>query len=77
MPITGWIGARFAPGGHTTFTGLLNSFVHICMYSYYMIAAMGPSYSKAISPWKKYLTTIQMVYIHQHRIFVLILSIDL
>lgn len=63
MPITGWIGTRFAPGGHTTFCGLLNTFVHIFMYSYYMIAAMGPTYSKAISPWKKYLTAIQMVYI--------------
>ena len=62
MPITGFIGARFAPGGHTTFPGFLNSFVHIIMYNYYMVSAMGPSYSKALSPWKKYLTILQLVY---------------
>lgn len=48
-------------GGHSTFFALLNSFVHIVMYFYYMIAAMGPKYQKFIW-WKKYLTTFQMVY---------------
>lgn len=47
-------------GGHSTFFALLNSFVHIVMYFYYMIAAMGPKYQKFIW-WKKYLTTFQMV----------------
>lgn len=39
---------------------MLNSFVHIVMYFYYMIAAMGPKYQKYIW-WKKHLTTFQMV----------------
>lgn len=39
---------------------MLNSFVHIVMYFYYMVAAMGPQYQKFIW-WKKYLTTFQMV----------------
>lgn len=39
---------------------MLNSFVHIVMYFYYMIAAMGPQYKKYIW-WKKHLTTFQMV----------------
>ena len=47
-------------GGHSTFFALLNSFVHIVMYFYYMIAAMGPKYQKYIW-WKKYLTSFQMV----------------
>lgn len=47
-------------GGHSTFFALLNSFVHIVMYFYYMIAAMGPKYKKFIW-WKRYLTTFQMV----------------
>lgn len=53
----------FSPftGGHSTFFALLNSFVHIVMYFYYMIAAMGPKYQKFIW-WKKYLTTFQMVW---------------
>jgi hypothetical protein len=47
-------------GGHSTFFALLNTFVHIVMYFYYMISAMGPKYQKYIW-WKKYLTTFQMV----------------
>ncbi|KAF4529114.1 hypothetical protein B566_EDAN015384 [Ephemera danica] len=43
-----------------TFFGLLNTFVHIFMYFYYMVAAMGPQYQKFIW-WKKYLTSLQMV----------------
>lgn len=51
---------KFAPGGHSTFFAMLNAFVHIVMYFYYMIAAMGPEYQKYIW-WKKYLTAFQMV----------------
>lgn len=47
--------------------GLLNSFVHIVMYFYYMVSAMGPEYQKYIW-WKKYMTKIQLIQ------FVLILS---
>jgi len=47
-------------GGHSTFFGLLNTFVHIVMYTYYMFSAMGPQYQKYLW-WKKYLTTLQMV----------------
>ncbi|XP_068153362.1 very long chain fatty acid elongase 7 [Drosophila tropicalis] len=60
MPFSVWMGLKFAPGGHSTFFALLNSFVHIVMYFYYMVAAMGPNYKKYIW-WKKYLTTFQMV----------------
>ncbi|KAI4462094.1 fatty acid acyl transferase-related [Holotrichia oblita] len=60
MPFSVWMGMKFAPGGHSTFFALLNSFVHIVMYFYYMIAAMGPEYQRYIW-WKKYLTTFQMV----------------
>jgi len=35
---------------------LLNTFVHVCMYYYYLRAALGQT-----SWWKKYLTTMQMV----------------
>jgi len=60
MPMSVWFGVRFLPGGHATFFGLLNTFVHIVMYFYYMVAAMGPQYAKFIW-WKKYLTVMQMV----------------
>ncbi|GBP25757.1 Elongation of very long chain fatty acids protein AAEL008004 [Eumeta japonica] len=47
-------------GGHSTFFGLLNTFVHIVMYSYYFLAGMGPAVQKYLW-WKKYLTVLQMV----------------
>ena len=61
MPFNTWLAARFLPGGHSVVVPLLNTFVHIFMYLYYLLAAMGPTYSKAIGPWKKYLTTLQLV----------------
>uniref|UniRef100_A0A1B0CF34 Elongation of very long chain fatty acids protein n=1 Tax=Lutzomyia longipalpis TaxID=7200 RepID=A0A1B0CF34_LUTLO len=72
MPFSVWMGMKFAPGGHSTFFAMLNSFVHIVMYFYYMVAAMGPRYQKYIW-WKKYLTTFQMVqfvaiFIHQFQL---------
>lgn len=48
------------PGGHSTFFGFLNTFVHIVMYFYYMLSAFGPRVQKYLW-WKKYLTTLQMV----------------
>lgn len=60
MPMSVWFGVKFTPGGHSTFFGFLNTFVHIIMYSYYLIAALGPQYQKYLW-WKKYLTTIQMI----------------
>ncbi|GBP90632.1 Elongation of very long chain fatty acids protein AAEL008004 [Eumeta japonica] len=60
MPMSVWFGVKFTPGGHSTFFGLLNTFVHIIMYTYYMLSAMGPATRKYLW-WKKYLTTLQMV----------------
>ncbi|XP_076251609.1 very long chain fatty acid elongase AAEL008004-like [Rhynchophorus ferrugineus] len=60
MPLSVWFGVKFTPGGHSTFFGFLNTFVHIIMYTYYFIAALGPQYQKYLW-WKKYLTAIQMV----------------
>lgn len=47
-------------GGNATFPNLLNNFVHICMYFYYMMSAMGPNYAKFLW-WKKYMTELQIV----------------
>lgn len=60
MPMSVWFGVKFTPGGHSTFFGLLNTFVHIVMYTYYLFAAMGPQYQKYLW-WKRYLTTLQMI----------------
>ncbi|CAL8108644.1 unnamed protein product [Orchesella dallaii] len=60
MPMSVWFGVKFTPGGHSTFFGLLNTFVHIIMYVYYMLAALGPEYQKYLW-WKKHLTTVQII----------------
>ena len=60
MDVSVWPGLRFVPGGHATFFGLLNSFVHVFMYLYYMFAALGPKYSKWIW-WKRHMTDLQMI----------------
>lgn len=39
---------------------MLNTFVHIVMYSYYFLAALGPKIQPYLW-WKKYLTALQMV----------------
>ena len=42
------------------FMGVLNTFVHIIMYSYYGLSALGPSVQKHLW-WKKYVTKLQLV----------------
>ncbi|CAL7952347.1 unnamed protein product [Xylocopa violacea] len=59
MPLSVWFGVKFTPGGHSTFFGMLNTFVHIVMYSYYLLAALGPKMQPYLW-WKKYLTALQM-----------------
>ncbi|OWR40664.1 elongation of very long chain fatty acids protein AAEL008004-like isoform X1 [Danaus plexippus] len=60
MPICAWIGVRFLPGGHGTLLGVINSFIHIVMYTYYLISGLGPQYQKYLW-WKKHLTSMQLV----------------
>ena len=42
------------------FIGAINSFVHVIMYAYYGLAALGPHMHKYLW-WKRYLTMLQMV----------------
>lgn len=46
-------------GGHGTLLGLINSFIHVIMYMYYMLSAI-PSMQKYLW-WKRYLTIMQIV----------------
>ncbi|KYN03233.1 Elongation of very long chain fatty acids protein 7, partial [Cyphomyrmex costatus] len=57
-----WCYLKFLPGEQGIVIGFLNSSVHIIMYSYYLIAALGPKYRKFLW-WKKYMTWIQLVII--------------
>ncbi|XP_076240636.1 very long chain fatty acid elongase 7 [Calliopsis andreniformis] len=56
MTIGTWAATKFLAGGHLTFLGTINCFVHIIMYSYYFATSMGIS-----RPWwKKYITQLQL-----------------
>lgn len=59
IPIFAWFGAKYAGGGNTSFGGTLNMMVHMVMYFYYFLAALGVR--KEMLWWKKYLTTMQMI----------------
>lgn len=59
MPINSWVTVKFVPGGHAIFGGVINSFVHLVMYSYYLLSALGPGMKKYLW-WKRYVTTLQM-----------------
>lgn len=51
-----WIAMRYSPGGDIYFGALLNSFIHVMMYSYYALALM-----KVSCPWKRFLTQAQLL----------------
>jgi len=55
MPIQAWMLVRWLPGGHESFGGAFNSFIHVIMYTYYFLASIGFKIW-----WKKYLTSFQM-----------------
>nr|CAD7417114.1 unnamed protein product [Timema poppensis] len=54
------VNATLVSGEQGVIIGFLNSMVHVVMYSYYMMAAMGPQFQKYLW-WKKYITWIQLV----------------
>jgi len=59
MPLFAWEAARFVPGGHESFGGVCNTFIHVVMYAYYFLSALGP-WIQPYLWWKRYLTRMQM-----------------
>ncbi|VVC28061.1 Hypothetical protein CINCED_3A005010 [Cinara cedri] len=60
MVITCWAYLRFIKGEQLLFSGFINSFIHMVMYSYYFLSALGPHMQKYLW-WKKYLTRMQII----------------
>ncbi|XP_022177785.1 elongation of very long chain fatty acids protein 4-like [Myzus persicae] len=60
MVITCWAYLRFIKGEQLIFGGIINSFIHTVMYSYYFLSALGPHMQKYLW-WKKYLTRMQII----------------
>ena len=48
----------FVAGGVSVQPALINASVHVIMYSYYFLAALGPHMQKYLW-WKRYLTKLQ------------------
>jgi len=58
-----WMITYHAPGGDAYFSAALNSWVHVCMYMYYLIASLLPKDEKTRKKylwWGRYLTQMQM-----------------
>lgn len=65
-----WIGARFAGGGASITGPMINSFVHVVMYTHYFLTALG---FKIPPQWKKRITKLQigqLVFVMIHSIVV-------
>ncbi|XP_022122740.2 elongation of very long chain fatty acids protein 5-like isoform X1 [Pieris rapae] len=62
-----WFHYMYHPCDHFVVVGLINSFVHVIMYTYYWLASLGPEYARFIW-WKKHLTKVQLIQ------FVLVIS---
>ncbi|XP_055906771.1 elongation of very long chain fatty acids protein 7 [Eupeodes corollae] len=60
MPVCAFVGVKYFAGGHGTLLGFINSFIHIVMYAYYLLSALGPKVQKYLW-WKKYLTIMQII----------------
>ncbi|XP_071117264.1 very long chain fatty acid elongase 4-like [Haliotis cracherodii] len=54
-----WSGMKWVSGGQSFVYPLLNSLVHVVMYLYYGLSAIGPSMQKYLW-WKRYLTMFQL-----------------
>lgn len=51
-----WFAMRSSPGGDAYFGALLNSWIHVMMYSYYTLSLL-----KFSCPWKRYITRAQLL----------------
>ncbi|KAK8756606.1 hypothetical protein V5799_000690 [Amblyomma americanum] len=57
--LSGWMYMNLGGDGHTALGGFVNACIHVIMYSYYFLAALGPSVQKYLW-WKRYLTKLQI-----------------
>ncbi|XP_029158272.1 elongation of very long chain fatty acids protein AAEL008004-like [Nylanderia fulva] len=56
-----WAAVRYYAVAPILLNSLVNSGIHVIMYTYYFLAAWGPEVQKTIAPMKKWITIAQMV----------------
>lgn len=59
MVLAVWIYLTFFFGSHPTMLGILNSLVHVAMYSYYLLSSLDLKID--LMPWKKRITQVQIL----------------
>ncbi|KAM7292556.1 elongation of very long chain fatty acids protein AAEL008004 [Ixodes scapularis] len=57
--LNGWLYISYGGGGQFIMILCLNALVHVIMYGYYFLSALGPSIQKYLW-WKRYLTRLQI-----------------
>ncbi|KAH9383677.1 hypothetical protein HPB48_025443 [Haemaphysalis longicornis] len=57
--LSAWFYMHFGADGQPMLGLCVNAFVHVVMYSYYFLAALGPSVRKHLW-WKRYITQLQI-----------------
>nr|XP_018901840.1 PREDICTED: elongation of very long chain fatty acids protein AAEL008004-like [Bemisia tabaci] len=60
MVLSCWAYLKYIKGEQGVLIGVLNSFVHVVMYTYYFLSALGPQVQKYLW-WKKYITKLQLL----------------
>ncbi|XP_059610236.1 elongation of very long chain fatty acids protein 7-like [Phlebotomus argentipes] len=60
MLVATWIGVKYLPGGHNVTLGVVNAFVHVAMYSYYLLSSLSFKYKNNLW-WKKHITQLQLI----------------
>ncbi|CAC5381313.1 ELOVL4 [Mytilus coruscus] len=65
-----WIGVKWVAGGQSFFGAMINSFIHVVMYGYYGLSALGPHMQKYLW-WKRYLTMMQLTQFYIGMIYTL------
>ncbi|KAL4225491.1 hypothetical protein ACF0H5_016181 [Mactra antiquata] len=60
MPLIWYVGVKYVPGGESYFSASINSGIHVLMYTYYLLSAMGPQMQKYLW-WKRYMTVMQLM----------------
>jgi elongation of very long chain fatty acids protein 7 len=68
MMLATWVGVRYIAGGSALWIGLINSFVHCVMFSYYLLTVIDTSWKQSLV-FKKSLTQLQII---QFFIFIII-----
>lgn len=58
--ISVWWGVKFLPGGHSTFFGFVNTFVHVVIYSYFLTITLFPATRRIFFWWKTFYPFFQI-----------------